>query len=115
MLLDIAHQLEVPLERNVGIVAPLKQNLDASDGLALVDLGADLLEAEYVALVVLGPAVEGAELTIRHAHVGVVDVSIDDVGDHVLRVVPPPLGIRQLPQLQERRSLIELEIASELT
>ena len=43
--LDIAHQLEIPLEGDVGIVAALEQDLNAPDRLALVDLGADLLEA----------------------------------------------------------------------
>ena len=53
MLLDVAHQLEVPLERDVGVVPALEQDLHAADRLALVDLGADLLEAEHVAFLVL--------------------------------------------------------------
>ena len=80
--LDVAHQVEVPLERDVRIVPALEQDLHAADRLALVDLGADLLEAQHVALVVLGPAVERAELAVGDADVGVVDVAVDDVGDH---------------------------------
>ncbi len=114
MPLDVAHQLEVPLERNVRIVPALEQNLNAADRLALVDLGADLLEAEDVAFAVLGPSIECAELAVGDADVGVVDVPIDDVGDHPLRVMPPPLGVGELPQLEERGPLIELQIVFEL-
>ena len=79
--LDVAHQVEIPLERDVRVVPALEQDLDAADRLALVDLGADLLEAQHVALRVLGPAVERAELAVGDADVGVVDVPVDDVGD----------------------------------
>ena len=49
----------------------------------------------------LRPAVEGAEPAVGDADVGVVDVPVDDVGDDVLRVVPPPLGVRQPAQLEQ--------------
>ena len=113
MLLDVAHQLEIPLERDVGVVSALQQDLHAADRLALVDLGADLLEAEHVAFAVLGPAIERAELAVGDADVGVVDVPVDDVGDHVLRMLPPPLGVGELAQLQQRGPLVELEIVLE--
>ena len=113
--LDVAHQLEIPLERDVGVVAALEQDLHAADRLALVDLGADLLEAEHVALVVLGPAVERAELAVGDADVGVVDVPVDDVGDDRFRVLAPALGVGQLAELEQRGPLVELEVASEFT
>src|SRR6185295_2399432 len=115
MALDVAHQIEVPLEGDVGIVSALEQDLHAADRLALVDLGADLLEAEHVALGVLRTAVERAELAIGDADVGVVDVPVDDVSDHILRVLTPALGIRQTAQLEKRSLLVELEVGSELT
>ena len=49
MPLDVAHQVEVPLERDVRVVPALEEDLHAADRLALVDLGADLLEAQHVA------------------------------------------------------------------
>src|SRR3954463_16236750 len=115
MLLDIAHQLEVPLEGNVGIVPALEQDLHAADRLALVNLGADLLEAQDIPLIVLRPAVEGAELTVCYANVRVVDVPVDDVGDDVFRMLAPPLPAGELPQRQERCALVELEVISELS
>jgi hypothetical protein len=93
---DIAHQIEVPLERDVRIVSALQQNLDSPNRLALVDLAPDLLETQNVAFPVFGPAVERAELAVSNAHIGVVDVPIDDVGDNVLGVLQPTLGIGQL-------------------
>jgi hypothetical protein len=48
----------------------------------------------------LRTAVERAELAIGDADVGVIDIPVDDVSDHVLRVLPPPLGVGQLAQLQ---------------
>jgi hypothetical protein len=114
MLLDVAHQIEVPLEGDVRIVAPLKQDLHSADRLALVDLGADLLEAQHVAVAMLRPTVERAELAIGDADVGVVDVPVDDVGDHIRRVLPPPLGVRQLAELEETGPLVEVESVLEL-
>jgi hypothetical protein len=113
--LDVAHQLEIPLERDVRVVSALEQDLHAADGLALVDLGADLLEAEDVPLGVAGPAVERAELAVGDADVGVVDVPVDDVGDHALRVPAPPLRVGELAQLQEGGVLVEVEHGLELT
>src|SRR5437667_6919925 len=42
--LDVLHQVDVPLERNVWVVATLDQDLDATKSLELIDLGSDLLE-----------------------------------------------------------------------
>ena len=46
---DRAEQILVPLDRQIGIVAALQQQLVAADGDRLVDLAEDLLEAEHVA------------------------------------------------------------------
>ncbi len=90
--LDVAHQVEIPLERDVRVVPALHQDLHAAERLALVDLGADLLEGQRVAFVVLGPAVERAEAAIGDADVRVVDVAVDDVRDRIAGMLPPPLG-----------------------
>src|SRR5690606_37778222 len=44
MALDVAHQLEIPLERDVRVVAALEKDLDPAERLTLVDLLTDLLE-----------------------------------------------------------------------
>jgi len=93
VLLDVSHEVQIPLERDVGIVPALKQDLNSTNGLALVHLRPDLLEAQHVAFVVLGPPVERAELAVGDADVGVIDIAVDDVGDRVFRMVAPPLGV----------------------
>jgi hypothetical protein len=113
--LDVAHEIQIPLEGDVRVVAALEQDLHAAYGLALVDLGADLLEAQDVPLGVPGAAIERAELAVGDADVGVVDVAVDDVGDRVLRVLAPPLVVGQLAQFQQRGSLVELEHGLEFT
>ena len=114
MLLDVAHQLQVPVERNVRIVPALQQDLHAAERLALVDLRADLLEREHVAAGVLGPAVEGAERAVGDADVGVVDVPIDDVRDGFVGMVAIPLRVGERAQLQQRRLVVQLEVVLEL-
>jgi hypothetical protein len=115
MPLDVAHQVQIPLERDVRIVSALKQDLHAADSLALVDLGTDLLEAQDVALGMAGAPVERAELAVGDTDVGVVDVPVDDVSDHVRRVPAPALGVGEPAELEERSLLIELQVASELS
>jgi hypothetical protein len=106
---DVAQQIEIPLEGNVRIVSTLEQDLDPTQCLAFVDLLTDGLEAQDVSLVVLRPPVERAELAIRNTHIGVVDVAVDDVGDCVLGVEPPPFTIGEEAQLQEARVPVQLE------
>ncbi len=42
--LDVAHQIQIPLERYVRVVPALNQDLNTTERLQLVDLCADLLE-----------------------------------------------------------------------
>ena len=83
--LDVAQQVEIPLERDVRIVPALHEDLHAAQRLRLVDLRADLLERERVPFAVLRPPVERAEAAVGDADVRVVDVAVDDVRDDVAR------------------------------
>ena len=44
MLLDIAHQIQIPLKRNIWVVPTLNQDLHTAHRLGLLDLLPDLLE-----------------------------------------------------------------------
>src|SRR5207253_10584975 len=57
MPLDVAQQVQVPGERDVGVVAALDQDLHAAQRAQLVDLPADVLERAHGALGVRGTAV----------------------------------------------------------
>ena len=54
-LLHRAEEILVPLDRQVGVVAALQQQLHAADGDRLVDLAEDLVEAEDVAFACARP------------------------------------------------------------
>ncbi len=99
-----AEELFVPGDRQVGVEAPLQQDLHAAQVDRLLELLAELVARQDVALgLVGGRAVEVAELAARDADVRVVDVAIDDVGDDALRVEHPAPGVGGGAQLQHRR------------
>ncbi len=94
--LDRPEQVLVPSQRQIRVVSPLQQELHAADGDGLVDLSEDFLEAEHVAFGRAHRPVERAEVALRDAHVRVVHVAIDDVGDDGLRVLALPHEVGQL-------------------
>ena len=108
-LLDAAEQILVPRQRQIGIVAALQQQLHAADGDRLVDLAEELVEAEHVALRRSDRTVERAEVALRDAHVRVVDVAVDDVGDDALGMLARADGVGQPAEQRRRRVAIELE------
>src|SRR5262245_13584358 len=80
-------EILVPLDREVGVMATLQEQLVAADGDGLVDLLEDLLEAEHIAFARSDWPVERAEVAARHADVRVVDVAVDDVRHDPLGVL----------------------------
>ena len=100
--LDPAEQLLVELDPEVGVQPALEEDLVAAEGERLLDLGRELLLAEQVAFLRGQVAVERAERALGHAHVRVVDVAVDDVGDEPLGVQPLADGVGQHPELEQR-------------
>ena len=81
-LLDRAEDVLVPLDAKVWVVTALHQRARATDRDRLLDLGEDDPLRQDVALALIaGLAVERAEVAVRDADIGVVDVAIDDVRD----------------------------------
>ena len=86
--------------------AALHQHAGAAHLQGLGDLLVDFFEFEDVAFFGLGSlegAVEGAEVAIFGAEVGVVDVAIDDVGDDAFGVEAAADGIGLEAQADEVR------------
>ncbi len=106
-LLDRAEEIFVPLQRQVGVVAALQQQLHAADRDGLVDLAEDLVEAEDIAAGIADGPVERAEVAARDADVRVVDVSIDDVGDDACRMLAGANVVGHAGQPIGRRLAIE--------
>jgi len=77
---QIAEEVLVEGERQVGVHPALHQDASAVEGQRLLDLAADLLERQQIPLGVAGLPVEGAEAALVDADVGVVDVAVDVVG-----------------------------------
>ena len=78
---DVVQQLEVVVDRELGVMAALHENLRAADRFELGDLRADLLVgSENVVVLVALRAHERAELAVDVADVRVIDVAVDDVG-----------------------------------
>ena len=100
-LLDGAEEILVPLDRQVGVVAALQQQLHAAERDRLVDLPEDLLEPEDVALAEPDRPVERAEVAARDADVRVVDVAVDDVGDDPVRVLARADAVGQLAEQRQ--------------
>ena len=91
----------------------LHEDLRAAQGEGLLDLLVDLIEGDDVGVGVVFDAVEGAELAIDVADVGVIDVAIDDVGDDLVAAIvvggwlwPIAGGGRPAPKFFQRQ-LIE--------
>ena len=85
------------------MVAALQQNLRPAQCQRLLDLPVQFIERDDVGVAVLLRAIEGAELAIHVADVGVVDVPINDVGDDFVAApivsagpgeLAPPVGQR---------------------
>jgi hypothetical protein len=83
-LLDAAEQVFIPLDLEIGMQPALHQHARAAQVERLLDFREDGFLRQNVAFGVAHGPVEGAEAAIFRAEVGVVDVAVDDVGDHVL-------------------------------
>ena len=86
-LLQAAEHGLVPLDLQVGMQAALQQHAGAAQLHRLAHLVVDGVEVEDVAFggqLALQRAIERAEGAVLGAEIGVVDVAVDDVGDHAI-------------------------------
>src|ERR1700679_1720794 len=91
-LLDAAEEPLEPVDLEIGMNAALHEHAGTAHFESLSDFVADGFELEDVAVARVGVGlavdrqrtIEGAEGAVFSAVIGVVDVAIDDVGDHAL-------------------------------
>ena len=100
-LLETAKEPLVVVEAEVRMDAALQQNPGAPGGYGLGHLGVDFRERVQVGVGVVAGFVKRAEAAPVDAHVGVVDVAIDDVGRFFGGVFASPHDIRRLAKLEE--------------
>src|SRR5207245_2590727 len=92
-LLDAPQHRLVPVNLQVRMQTALHQNSGPAKFDGFADLVVDSLEIEDITLFGFGSLqrpVKGAEGTVLSAEVRVINVAIDDVGDHALGVQPAP-------------------------
>src|SRR5438552_106443 len=85
-----AQKIFVPLDAEIRMQSTLHQNAGASERDRLVNLRANLIYRAHVGVGRTWPAIERAESADDVADVRIVNVSIDDVGDDVVRMTSFP-------------------------
>ena len=96
-LLDATEELLEPVDLQVGVQPTLHQNAGTAIFHGFADLVVDGVEVEDVSLgghLALERTVEGAESAVLGAEIRVVDVAVDDVGDHALGVLAATHRVR---------------------
>ena len=106
--LDLAEEVLVPVDAEVGVVAALHEDRRPAERQRLLDLLEDDGPRQHVALArVARPAVEGAERAVGVADVRVVEVSVDDerddagVGAPVSQLVGRPADRDEVARAQQ--------------
>src|SRR5919106_449330 len=80
----VLQEIDVPNEWQFWMVPPLHQYLNPTFGGKFIEFLIDLFERKDVMIFVFLGAIERAELAVNVAHVRVIDVSIDDVGNDLI-------------------------------
>jgi hypothetical protein len=101
--------LLVPLEVQVGMEAPLEQDLVPAQVHCLADLLNQDLSIEDVSIGVANSPEESTEVADGCADVRVVDISVDVVRSKRLRVAPSAHRVGGTAQFQERGRTKQLE------
>ena len=106
-LLDRREHRLVVLDAVLRVVPALQHDLGGAQLDRFAAPAQDLLQRMRPALGVPRRPVERAELARGHAHVGVVDVPVDDVRDDVVRVPPTAYRVGRLTERVQRRVQVQ--------
>ncbi len=90
-LLDAAHHLLVPVDFQIGMQSTLHQHARPAQFDGLANLVVNGLEIEDVSLFSLRPlqwSIKSAEGAVLGAVVRVINIAVNDVRDHALRMEP---------------------------
>ena len=92
-LLDAGEQVLVIIDLEVRVKAALHEDSRAAQRESFIDLLEDRLERLDVSFGRTHRPVEGAKRAVLRANIGVVDVAVNDVGDHAFRMEPLAHGV----------------------
>ena len=106
---DEPEHILVKLERFVGMQPALQQDLGAAEGLGVFYFFCQLGLGKHLAALVFRGLEKRAEFAGRDTDIGIIDVSVNDIGDHRLGMQPPPHRIRKKSQLMQTRLPLQPE------
>ncbi len=96
-LFDAAHHFLIPLELQVGMQPALHEHAGAAEFHGLADFLVDSLKIQHIAF---GPArafhrrIESAERAVLRAEIRVINIAVNNVSNHALRMVLATYGVR---------------------
>jgi hypothetical protein len=93
---QVPKKIEVPIQIQFGMVTSLQENLIPPHCHQLIDLGIDLCMTQYVVIRIFLGSIKRAEFTVDVADIRVVDVSIHDIGNHLLSLAPVIIPFGQI-------------------
>src|SRR5450432_4071553 len=85
-LLDLAQQVFIPFDFEIGVQAALHENAGAAEAERLADLIENDLVRMHVAFIVPWRAVERAEAAVLGTEICVINVAVNDIADDPVRV-----------------------------
>ena len=109
---DVMKLVQIPLERQLRMMAALQQYLRPAQGQHLLDLTVYLRVRDHISVGVLLRSIKGAEFAENIADVGIIYISVNLVSDNPvasapkiprLGQLPPPVG--QHPQLLQPQAI----------
>ena len=104
---DGVQQVDVPVQGKFRVHAALHENLCSADVDESLDLVQNLLDFKGVGIIFIAVASKGAEGALGGTDVGVVDVSIDDVGTQVIAMEVAAAGVRPASKFLNRQFVIQ--------
>ena len=93
------------------MMSALHQDLYAANRYELIDLLIDLFVAQDIVVTVALRAIKCAKLAIHVADIGVVDVSLHDVGDDLIAALIVGVPFRHVPpMIRQRAELLQRQL-----
>src|SRR5580658_6096841 len=98
-LFNSEKSIQVPIQGQIGMMTSLQKNLRASLLLGFRDLMDDLFRLVDIAFLCIARfAVKSAEFAIGHADIGVIDITVNQVGGGLIALGADFQGIGYRPQ-----------------
>ncbi len=101
LLLHPLKQLEIVVQREIRMDASLKQHSGPAEIHRLLNFLSQLVAGQEIPLRIPRTAIERAEAALVDTDIGVVDVAVDDVGDHLRIIETPSDGVGSLAELKQ--------------